>query len=225
MSHSIGGGVGAAGARVAHRHVAGAAGDVEQPKGAVAARRIELRDEVALPQPVQTARHQVVHQVVALGDRREHAVDEALALALGDVAEAEARLRVSCSDGSVMGATIAKPAPPRAMSARDPRPIDAKPPICPSYPKSKRCGAVSRRRCQGKAFERVEQHRPDLRFPLPEGFAARLRGRKVERLQRRAKYLLAHLSGGEVLLMHLGMTGRFTVHAQPQAVPALTDTR
>ena len=71
---------------------------------------------------------------------------------------------------------------------------------------------------QGKAFARVEQHRPDLRFPLPEGFAARLRGRKVERLERRGKYLLAHLSGGEVLLMHLGMTGRFTVQAPPQAV-------
>ena len=64
----------------------------------------------------------------------------------------------------------------------------------------------------GHAFGRVEQHRPDLRFPLPKNFAERLRGRRVERLERRAKYLLAHLSGGDVLLMHLGMTGCFTVH-------------
>jgi formamidopyrimidine-DNA glycosylase len=64
----------------------------------------------------------------------------------------------------------------------------------------------------GRVFARVDQHRPDLRFPLPENFAARLRGRKVERLERRGKYLLAHLSGGQVLLMHLGMTGCFTVH-------------
>jgi formamidopyrimidine-DNA glycosylase len=69
----------------------------------------------------------------------------------------------------------------------------------------------------GHSFERVEQRRPDLRFPLPERFAARLRGHKVERLDRRAKYLLAHLSGGDVLLMHLGMTGRFTVHARGDA--------
>jgi formamidopyrimidine-DNA glycosylase len=62
-------------------------------------------------------------------------------------------------------------------------------------------------------FARVEQRRADLRFPLPQGFARRLEGRTVERLQRRAKYLLAHLSDGEVLLMHLGMTGRFTVCA------------
>lgn len=65
---------------------------------------------------------------------------------------------------------------------------------------------------EGHVFAGVDQHRPDLRFPLPEGFAGRLRGRRVERLERRAKYLLAHLSGGQVLLMHLGMTGCFTVH-------------
>jgi formamidopyrimidine-DNA glycosylase len=46
-----------------------------------------------------------------------------------------------------------------------------------------------------------------------------MRGRKIERLERRAKYLLAHLSGGDVLLMHLGMTGRFTVHV-PKSDPA-----
>jgi len=60
-------------------------------------------------------------------------------------------------------------------------------------------------------FARVEQRRADLRFDFPERFARRLSGQRVEHLERRAKYLLAHLSGGEVLLMHLGMTGRFTV--------------
>src|SRR3990170_2593957 len=63
----------------------------------------------------------------------------------------------------------------------------------------------------GKAFARVEQRRPDLRFPLPKEFAKRLTGRKVEALQRRAKYLLARLDNGEVLVMHLGMTGRFSI--------------
>jgi formamidopyrimidine-DNA glycosylase len=65
----------------------------------------------------------------------------------------------------------------------------------------------------GHTFARVEQRRADLRFPLPERFAQRLVGRKVERLERRAKYLIAHLSGGEALIMHLGMSGRFTVEA------------
>ena len=64
---------------------------------------------------------------------------------------------------------------------------------------------------RGRRFVRVEQRRKDLRFPLPERFAERLTGRKVERLDRRAKYILVHLDGGEVLAVHLGMTGRFSV--------------
>ena len=63
----------------------------------------------------------------------------------------------------------------------------------------------------GGRIARVEQRRADLRFPLPERFAARLEGRRVTALGRRAKYLLAHLDSGEVLLMHLGMSGRFTI--------------
>jgi len=63
----------------------------------------------------------------------------------------------------------------------------------------------------GRCFRKVEQRRADLRFPLPERFRARLEGAKVERLERRAKYILAHLDSGEVLAMHLGMTGRFTI--------------
>ncbi|MBX9592293.1 MAG: bifunctional DNA-formamidopyrimidine glycosylase/DNA-(apurinic or apyrimidinic site) lyase [Hyphomonadaceae bacterium] len=64
---------------------------------------------------------------------------------------------------------------------------------------------------QGRRFIRVEQRRKDLRFPLPERFAERLTGRRVSRLERRAKYILVHLDKGEVLAMHLGMTGRFSV--------------
>jgi formamidopyrimidine-DNA glycosylase len=69
----------------------------------------------------------------------------------------------------------------------------------------------------GAKVRRVEARRPDLRFPLPERFAARLEGRTVERLERRAKYLVAVLSGGEALVMHLGMTGRFTIATQSRA--------
>ncbi len=64
---------------------------------------------------------------------------------------------------------------------------------------------------EGHRIERVEQRRADLRFPLPERFAARLTGRRVESLGRRAKYLLADLDDGMVLVMHLGMSGSFRV--------------
>ncbi len=63
----------------------------------------------------------------------------------------------------------------------------------------------------GQRIARVELKRPDLRFPLPEKFAERLRGRTVTAITRRAKYILAHLDDGHVLAMHLGMTGRFSV--------------
>ena len=68
---------------------------------------------------------------------------------------------------------------------------------------------------RGRRFVRVEQRRPDLRFPLPERFAERLTGQTVERLVRRAKYILVHLDKGEVLAVHLGMTGRFSVELPP----------
>lgn len=64
---------------------------------------------------------------------------------------------------------------------------------------------------RGKRFVRIEQRRKDLRFPLPDRFVERLTGRKVDRLDRRAKYILVHLDGDEVLAIHLGMTGRFSV--------------
>lgn len=65
----------------------------------------------------------------------------------------------------------------------------------------------------GRRIVSVDQRRPDLRFPFPAKFATRLRGQEIVSLRRRAKYLLADLSGGEVLVMHLGMTGRFRVDA------------
>jgi len=64
---------------------------------------------------------------------------------------------------------------------------------------------------EGARIARVQARRPDLRFPLTEGFGQRLTGATVEKLERRAKYLLARLSTGETLVMHLGMTGRFQV--------------
>ena len=64
---------------------------------------------------------------------------------------------------------------------------------------------------EGARFTKVEAQRGDLRWPLPKDFVARLEGKTVEGLGRRAKYLLADLSSGEVLLMHLGMSGSFRV--------------
>jgi formamidopyrimidine-DNA glycosylase len=65
----------------------------------------------------------------------------------------------------------------------------------------------------GTRITRVELRRPDLRTPFPRRFAARLTGTTTTELTRRAKYLVASLSSGESLLMHLGMSGSFRVEA------------
>ncbi len=63
----------------------------------------------------------------------------------------------------------------------------------------------------GRRIVGLDQRRADLRFPFPENFAERLTGRRIERIERRAKYLMAVLDKGEILAMHLGMTGRFSI--------------
>jgi formamidopyrimidine-DNA glycosylase len=62
---------------------------------------------------------------------------------------------------------------------------------------------------EGRTIARVEQRRPDLRFPFPENFAARLQGRRIISLGRRAKYLLIELDDDAVVVAHLGMSGSF----------------
>lgn len=66
----------------------------------------------------------------------------------------------------------------------------------------------------GAHFASVEQRRPDLRFPLPDAFAERLERRRVVALGRRAKYLLADLDDGHILVIHLGMSGSFRIETR-----------
>jgi formamidopyrimidine-DNA glycosylase len=70
-------------------------------------------------------------------------------------------------------------------------------------------------------FEKVEARRPDLRWPLPKNFVQALEGHTVTGLGRRAKYLLADLSSGDVLLMHLGMSGSFRVSHGKDSTPGV----
>jgi formamidopyrimidine-DNA glycosylase len=64
---------------------------------------------------------------------------------------------------------------------------------------------------EGARFAKVEVRDRRLRWPIAKDFAKRLEGKTVAGLGRRAKYLLADLSSGDVLLMHLGMSGSFRV--------------
>lgn len=64
---------------------------------------------------------------------------------------------------------------------------------------------------EGAQIDKAEVRRKDLRFPFQKDFVTRLEGQTVIGLGRRAKYLMADLSSGDVLLMHLGMSGSFRV--------------
>lgn len=66
---------------------------------------------------------------------------------------------------------------------------------------------------EGARIIRVDQRRADLRFAFPADFAARLEGRQITSLGRRAKYLIADLDDGMVLVSHLGMSGSFRIEA------------
>ncbi|MBM3573482.1 MAG: bifunctional DNA-formamidopyrimidine glycosylase/DNA-(apurinic or apyrimidinic site) lyase [Alphaproteobacteria bacterium] len=64
---------------------------------------------------------------------------------------------------------------------------------------------------EGHVLARVEARRTDLRRKLPANFARRLTGRRVLRIGRRAKYILMYLDDGDVLIAHLGMSGRMVL--------------
>ncbi len=67
----------------------------------------------------------------------------------------------------------------------------------------------------GRLIVQADVRRADLRWPFPEGMAARLTGARVTGLRRRSKYLLADLDRGETLIVHLGMSGRMLVSGAP----------
>src|SRR6202453_1195577 len=68
-----------------------------------------------------------------------------------------------------------------------------------------------RARLEGRRIVRAVINRPDLRWPFPNGLAARLTGAEVVGFRRRAKYILMRLSGGDSVLIHLGMSGRIVL--------------
>jgi formamidopyrimidine-DNA glycosylase len=70
---------------------------------------------------------------------------------------------------------------------------------------------------EGSRILKAEARRKDLRFPFQADFVARLQGQTVTGLGRRAKYLMADLGSGDVLLMHLGMSGSFRVQKPDDA--------
>jgi formamidopyrimidine-DNA glycosylase len=69
-------------------------------------------------------------------------------------------------------------------------------------------------RLEGRRIRFAALARGDLRRVIPSGLAARLLGATVIGFRRRGKYILMRLSGGDSLLIHLGMSGRMAIRLQ-----------
>lgn len=70
-------------------------------------------------------------------------------------------------------------------------------------------------RLQGRTITHAATHRAGMRWPFPEGLAARLNGARIAGFRRRAKYLLMRLAAdgrpADSVLIHLGMSGRMNI--------------
>ena len=76
-------------------------------------------------------------------------------------------------------------------------------------------------RLEGRIIVRATAHRPDLRWPLPEGLQQRLTGARVTGFRRRGKYILMRLADGDSVLLHLGMSGRMVLTPLRPNLPTL----
>ncbi len=63
----------------------------------------------------------------------------------------------------------------------------------------------------GKVIKNFQLNRLNLRFPFPDKMEQLVKGQPVQRLHRRAKYILVELQNGYTWLIHLGMSGRFNI--------------
>jgi formamidopyrimidine-DNA glycosylase len=85
----------------------------------------------------------------------------------------------------------------------------------PELPEVETVARGLRSTLEGRVIVKVRQNRADLRIPFPENLPERLTGRRVTHIGRRAKYILLTLDDGNVLIVHLGMSGRFMFRHDP----------
>src|SRR5579872_2619008 len=179
--------------RDAECDIAGAAGDIQHPPARLG---IEPFHHRILPDAVNPARHDIVHQVIARRDRGKDLAHKAFLFGLRHVAETEAG-----GFAVVHVPSIARPWPDG---------LDKPMPELPEV-ETVRLGLMPA--LEGRTIKEALVRRKDLRLPFPPRFAERLTGRLVRKLTRRAKYILAELDSGETLVIHLGMSGRMSVYA------------
>ena len=85
----------------------------------------------------------------------------------------------------------------------------------PELPEVETVARGLRATLEGHVITKVAQNRPNLRIPFPPDLVKRLTGRRVVHIGRRANYLLLTLDDGNILVVHLGMSGRFIIRHDP----------
>ena len=157
---------------------------------------------------MQSAGHQIIHQIIFICDRVKNAANQTLLVAgrHGFEAEAGRGLRVVnifMSSFMLMVRKIADggiKASPNARHHMDGievrfaalRPAGGYDGLMPELPKLKPSVAASPLILKG-GVSRAYLARPDLRFPFPDGFAEALTDAQLTRFSRRGKYLLGEM--------------------------------
>jgi formamidopyrimidine-DNA glycosylase len=85
-------------------------------------------------------------------------------------------------------------------------------PELPEVEVTRRCMSMA---LEGRPVQTLKVYEPRLRWPVPRALAATLTGRRLQRIDRRGKYLLWRFEHG-VLISHLGMTGSWRLHPAGQ---------
>src|SRR5919106_5133588 len=173
------------------------------------------------PRAVHADAHEVVHQIVAAGDAREHRADPPRLVLRPHLLVAEGSGEpLTRLVGRVGHDRVAPEIAGRAGVVREGARTDKLAPLTsasrmPELPEVETITRALAARLSGHRIVAVEQRRPDLRFPLPERLVERLVGRRLVGFGRRAKYILGHLDDQHSLLLHLGMSGRLLFDGPP----------
>lgn len=68
---------------------------------------------------------------------------------------------------------------------------------------------------EGRTVKKLVVRQPSLRWPVPDNLPRLLKGKSLQRIERRSKYLLLHFPNGTAIL-HLGMSGSLRVIASDE---------
>ena len=80
----------------------------------------------------------------------------------------------------------------------------------PELPEVESLRRILARSIRGRSFVTATVAEPRLRRMIAPDLAPRITGSRIQRVSRRAKYLLIELDHDRILMVHLGMSGSLT---------------